>query len=54
MLENKGANIANKQAKVKTKGVYILAALETKFSVLAFLSVAFSTSSNILLTVESS
>ena len=37
----------------KTIGVYILAALATKFSVLAFLSVAVSTKSKILATVLS-
>lgn len=43
--------MAVKMANISTIGVYILANLFTNVSVLAFLSVAFSTKSNILFTV---
>ena len=50
-FETSGKNAPSKNAIPSTIGVYILAALFTKVSVFAFLSVAFSTNSSILLTV---
>ena len=51
ILNNNGKKITVKIANIKTVGVYNLAALLTNVSVLAFLSVAVSTKSNIFETV---
>ena len=52
--KNNGGIIARIAAQIVTNGVYTLAKRVIKFSTFAFLLLAFSTSSNIFATVESS